>query len=423
MGRGVAPDAGTPAGGTAAPFFGLTPELLALQREVRTFSVERLRDRARELEWQSEPRDRVAWDLVEEASRRGWRTMGLPRAVGGRGASALELAILVEELGYGDMGFAVLIDQCLKVQRIVYGLSSGATRDRFLERFVEDPRCLLSICFTEPETGSDYIIDGADFRFATRAEQRPDGSWVLDGHKHFISNAPDAGLFCVFACTDPHRPAASGTSAFLVSAEDPGFEVAHVHEKMSQRGNNNGRLVFRNVLLPPDRLLGEAHSGYAGSRRILKESAITAGATTLGTARAAYELALEHARTRIQGGAKLFDHANVRCRLAEMYCELEAARSLIWRAAWAVEHDPAYDYRLGSAAKVQAAEVAVRTCLSAAELFGGLAVMYRECDVNKLLRDCLSFLHSDGAQDSHRLRIAAITEEVDGELSSRVSAK
>ena len=397
---------------SASPYFGLTPDLLELQREVRAFSTERLRDRARALEWEPEPRDRVAWDLLEEASARGWRTMGLPREAGGRGASALELAVLVAELAYGDMGFAVLIDQCLKVQRIVYALSSGAARERFLRHFVRDPRCLLSICFTEPEASSDYIIDTADFRFTTRAERRPDGSWVLNGHKHFISNAPDATVFCVFACTDPGRPAASGTSTFLVLAVDPGFEVTHVHEKMSQRGNNNGRLVFRDVVLPPDRLLGEAHHGYAGSRRILKESAITAGATTLGTARAAYELALEHARTRVQGGTTLFSHANVRCRLAEMYCELEAARSLVWRAAWAVEHDPDYDYRMSSAAKVHAAEVAMRTCLSAAEVFGGLAVMYRDCDVNKFLRDCLSFLHSDGAQDSHRLRIAAITEEL-----------
>ena len=400
--------------GAAAPFFGLTPELLELQAQARAFAVDRLRDRARALEWQPEPRDRVAWDLLEEASARGWRTMGLPPQAGGQGASALALAVLVEELAYGDMGFAVLIDQCLKVQRILYALAAGAARERFLDRFLSDPRCLLSICFTEPETGSDYIIDGGDFRFRTRAERRADGGWVLNGYKHFISNAPDADVFCVFACTDPQRPAAQGTSAFLVFREDPGFEVVKVHEKMSQRGNNNGGLRFTDVALGADRLLGEPHAGYAGSRRILKESAITAGATTLGSARAAYELALEHARTRVQGGAPLFAHANVRCRLAQMFCELEAARSLIWRAAWAVENDPDYDYRLGSAAKVNAAEVALRTCLSAAELFGGLAVMYRDCDVNKLLRDCLSFLHSDGAQDSHRLRIAAITDELLG---------
>jgi acyl-CoA dehydrogenase len=395
-----------------APFFGLSPELLTLQREVRAFSLDRLRDRARALEWEAVPRDRVAWDLLAEASERGWRTIGLPSEAGGSGASALALTVLVEELAYGDMGFAVLIDQCLKVQRILYELSSGAAREKFLERFLGDPLCLLSICFTEPETSSDYIIDGGEFRFQTRAEQQPDGSWILNGGKHYISNAPDAGIFCVFACTDDSLPAASGTSAFLLFADDPGFEVVHIHEKMSQRGNNNGRLRFDDVRLPADRLLGEAHAGYAGSRHILKESAITAGATTLGSARAAYELALEHARTRRQGGKLLFEHANVRCRLAEMYTELEAARSLIWRAAWAVENDPDYDFRLGSAAKVHAAEVAMRTCVSAAELFGGLSIMYRDCDVNKFLRDCMSFMHSDGAQDSHRLRIAAITEEM-----------
>jgi alkylation response protein AidB-like acyl-CoA dehydrogenase len=394
------------------PHFGLAPDLVALQAEVRAFAVQQLRPRALALEWLPDPRDRVAWDLVEKASARGWRTFGLPADEGGSGASALALCVLVEELSYGDMGFAVLLDQCLKVQRILSQLASGRAREMFLERFVSDPRCVLAICFTEPETSSDYIIDGPDFRFRTRAEQRPDGSWVLNGYKHYISNGADAGLYCVFACSDPSRPAASGTSAFLVAPDDPGFEIVGIHEKMSQRGNNNGALRFTDVVLAPDRVLGEPHSGYAGSRRILKESAITAGATALGTARAAYELALEHARTRAQGGAPLIEHANVGCRLADMYAELEAARSLIWRAAWAVEHDPGYDYRLGSAAKVVAADTAMRVALSAAELFGGLAIMYRDSAVNKCVRDCMSFLHSDGAQDSHRLRIAQMTRDL-----------
>ena len=161
-------------------------------------------------------------------------------------------------------------------------------------------------------------------------------------------------------------------------------------------------------MLPADRMLGEANSGYAGSRLILKESAITAGATTLGTAQAAHDMAVGHARERVQGGKPLIEHANVRCRLADMYCQLEAARSLIWRAAWAVEHDPNYDFKMSGAAKVFAAETSMRVALSAAETFGGLAIMYRDCGVNKCVRDCMSFLHSDGAQDSHRLRVGAM---------------
>jgi alkylation response protein AidB-like acyl-CoA dehydrogenase len=386
----------------------LSPRLEELRREVREWASTVLRPRAAELEWEPDPRDRVAWDLVEEASARGWRTFGLSEEDGGAGASALEIAVLIEELSYGDMGFAVLIDQCIKVQRIMAALAHGEARAMFLDRFVSDPRCLLAICFTEPQTSSDYIIDGPDYRFQTRAERRSDGTWLLNGYKRYISNGADAGIYCVFACTDARQAAARGTSAFLVLREDPGFEVEKVHEKMSQRGNNNGALRFTDLVLPANRLLGEVNSGYAGSRSILKESAITAGATTLGSAHAAYDMAVEHARDRVQGGGPIIHHKNIQVRLAEMFCELEAARSLIYRAAWAVESDPAYDYKLGSAAKVFAAEISMRVALAAAETFGALAIMYRDCGINKCVRDCMSFLHSDGAQDSHRLRIGAM---------------
>jgi acyl-CoA dehydrogenase len=390
------------------PRFGLTASQLELQAEARGFALEELRPRAAAIEWEPDPARRVAWDLVEEASRRGWRTIGLPREEGGGGASALDLCVLIEELAYGDMGFAVILDQSIKVQRILGRLATGETRRRFLDRFLGDPRCVLAICFTEPEVSSDYMIPVPDFRFGTRAERLSDGTWMLNGYKHYISNGADAGFYLVFACTDPRQPADQGTSAFLLEPGLSGFTVEKVHEKISQRTINNAALRFTDVVLEPWRLVGEAHRGYAGAREILKESAIEAGATTLGTARAAYEMAAAHAATRIQGGRPLAEHDNVACRLADMYTELEGARSLIWRAAWAVEHDPAYDYRLSSAAKLLAADVAVRVCLSAMEVHGGLAIMQRDSPVEKCMRDCLSFLHSDGAQDSHRLRIASL---------------
>jgi alkylation response protein AidB-like acyl-CoA dehydrogenase len=393
----------------AAPFFGLTAEQERLRDEVRRFAVEQVAPRARSREWTPDARQRVDWELVEEASRRGWRTLGLPPEDGGGGASALDICVLVEALAYGDMGFAVVLDQTLKVQRIVAELAGGEARERFIARFLDDPRCVLAICFTEPETGSDYIIPSASLCFRTHAERLPDGSWRLDGSKRFISNGADAGFYVVFACTDDTQAAASGTSAFLLEPGLNGFEVETIHEKISQRTINNATLRFDGVVLEPWRLLGEAHLGYSGARAILKESVIEAGATTLGTAHAAYDLAVAHAAERVQGGKPLIEHTNVACRLADMYVDLEAARSLIWRAAWTVENDPAYDFRLGSAAKLFAADAAVRVCLSAIEIFGGLAIMYKDSPVEKCLRDCLSFLHSDGAQDSHRLRIGDLT--------------
>src|SRR5438445_1225559 len=392
----------------AEPRFGLTPDQIELQAAARRFALDELRPRAGAMEWEPEPARRVAWDLVEAASLLGWRTIGLAREEGGGGASALDLCVLIEELAYGDMGFAVILDQTIKVQRILGRLAGDETRRRFLQRFLAEPRCVLAICFTEPETSSDYMIPVPGFRFRTRAEARTDGSWVLNGYKHYISNGADAGFYLVFACTDPDRPAEQGTTAFLLEPGLQGFTVEKVHEKISQRTINNAALRFADVVLEPWRVVGPPHLGYAGAREILKESAIEAGATTLGTARAAYEMAVEHAAGRVQGGRPLAEHANVACRLAEMYAELEAARSPISRAAWAVEHDPAYDYRLSGAAKLVAADVAVRVCLSAMEVLGGLAIMHGDSGVEKCLRDCLSFLHSDGAQDSHRLRIASL---------------
>jgi alkylation response protein AidB-like acyl-CoA dehydrogenase len=330
----------------------------------------------------------------------------------------LELCVLIEELARGDMGFAVLVDQTLKVQRILMRLAGGEALSCFLDGFLGDDRAVLAICFTEPETGSDYVIGSPGFRFTTAASQRPDGSWVLNGRKRFISNGADARFYLVFACTDPGAEAEHGTSAFLLEPGMPGFEVTEVHEKISQRTINNGALRFTDVVVDPWRLLGEPHKGYLGCREVLKESAIEAGATALGTAQAAYEMAVEHAGRRVQGGRPLIEHGSVAIRLARMFAGLEAARSLIWRAAWEAEHDPGYDYRLGSAAKAVAADTAIEVCLSAMEIHGGLAIMYQDCGVEKCLRDCLSFLHSDGAQDSHFLRIGELIRQ--GRAASRL---
>src|SRR5581483_2976243 len=130
----------------ASPFFGLTTEQERLRAEVRRFAVEQVAPRARVREWEPDARERVDWELVEEASRRGWRTLGLPREDGGGGASPLDICVLVEEL------------------------ADGEARKRFLARFVDDPRCVLAICFTEPETSSDYIIPSPALSLRTRAE-------------------------------------------------------------------------------------------------------------------------------------------------------------------------------------------------------------------------------------------------------------
>jgi acyl-CoA dehydrogenase len=379
-----------------------------LRAEAGAWARTVVRARAAELEWRARPRDRIPWDLLEEASRRGWRTLTVPRTHGGLEADPLTLCVLIEELAVGDMGLAVIVDQTLKVARIFSWLANESQQAAFFPGFVADPRQVLAICFTEPAHGSDYILDIPGFNFDTRAERAEGGGWILNGRKRFISNGADAGGYVVFATTDPARPAAEGTSAFWVPAGTPGLEVVRIHEKIGQRTINNAELAFDGVRLTEDQLLGDVDRGFTTAKVILRESAIEAGATALGTGQAAYELALEHAASRIQGGVPLIEHSNVAVRLSRMATRLEAARSLIRRAAREVG-EPGYDYRFGSMAKVYAAEVAVETALEAMEIHGGLALMMEECGVDKCLRDAVSFLHSDGAQDTHLLRVAALT--------------
>jgi alkylation response protein AidB-like acyl-CoA dehydrogenase len=404
-GRAVAvAEASRPGGGVA-----LSAEQEALRAEAGEWAREVLRPRAAELEWEADPRARVGWELLEEASRRGWRTMTVPERYGGADADPLTLCVLVEELTAGDMGLAVLIDQTLKVARIVSWLASPEQQDAFFPALVADPRAVLAICFTEPAHGSDYILDVPGFHFDTSARRDGDG-WILTGHKRFISNGADASFYVVFATTDPSKDAREGTSTFLVPRTAEGLEVVRIHEKIAQRTINNAEIRFNDIRLGPEALLGDVHHGYTSARQVLRESAIEAGATALGAGQAAYELALAHAATRVQGGRPLIEHANVGVRLARMATRLEAARSLVWRAAREVT-EPGYDHRFGSMCKVFAADVAVEVGLEAMEIHGGLAVMTRECGVDKFVRDAMSFLHSDGAQDSHLLRVAGLTRE------------
>ncbi|HEY8487410.1 MAG TPA: acyl-CoA dehydrogenase family protein [Limnochordales bacterium] len=384
--------------------FRLTPEQEQLQQKVRQFVREKVRPEAMERKWRPDARDRVPWDWVEELSRMGLRTLAVPREYGGGGASPLTLCVVAEELAAGDMGLACIFDQTWKITRVFSEMASREQKEWFFPRFCADHRFVLAICFTEPAHGSDYVIPyEGDWHFDTVARREGDG-WVLEGRKRFISNGADAGLYLVFAATDPSRPAPEGTSCFMVPRDTPGLRVVRIHEKISQRLINNAEIAFEGVRLPGSFLVGEEGRGLSSIAHVLRESAIEAGATALGTARAAYEAALEWAAGRVQGGRPILHHPNVQLALAEMATLLEAARCLIYRAAWAVEHQQPYDYKLSSMAKTFAAEAAFQVARRACELLGGSAIMM-EYPLQKYLRDVLSFLHSDGTQEAHRLRI------------------
>lgn len=412
---------------TTYPDFLLSPSQRALRHELRAFVDEAVKPvDFVDLEWRDDPHERVPWDLVEAAAERGFKALTVPEAFGGRDASPLTLTVAAEELARGDMGLAVILDQTWKIARIVDEMATGPVRERFFETLTADPRHVLAITLTEPATGSDYVIPQEGFQFDTTAERvgsdagaaaaEPDGDgWVLNGEKRYISNGADAGTYVVFAQTDPDAPAPSGATAFLVPADADGLSVTHVWEKLSQRTINNATVAFDDLYVPDDHVLGEVHRGVQRTGEVLKESAIEAGATTLGTARAAYEDAYAYAHERVQGGRPIVEHQAVATELADVATELQAARQLLWMAARAVEaQGDDYAYQYGHMAKVFAADTAVDVCRRSMELFGGAGIMFEtDRPMQKYLRDALSFLHSDGTQTAHRLSAIADIRERD----------
>lgn len=394
---------------TSYPDFMLSPEQRELRADLAAFVDEHVKPvDFTDLEWRDDPHDRVPWDLVEAAAERGFKDLTVPEEYGGRDASPLTLTMAAEELARGDMGLSVIMDQTWKIARIVDKMAGEAVREAFFEELVSDPRHVLAITLTEPSTGSDYVIPHEGFQFDTTAERDGEG-WVIDGAKRYISNGADAKTYVVFAQTDPDSPAPSGATAFLVPSDAEGLSVTHVWEKLSQRTINNATVEFSDCFVPDEYVLGEVNRGVERTGEVLKESAIEAGATTLGTARAAYEDAYAYAHERVQGGKPIVEHQSVAIDLAEMATELQAARQLLWMAARAVEEQGEdYDYQYGHMAKVFAADTAVDVCQRSMELFGGAGIMFEtERPMQKYLRDALSFLHSDGTQRAHKLSAIA----------------
>lgn len=384
-------------------------ELVRIARRFRADVIEPLRPHERE--WLDAPEDRFPWEAVEEGSRLGLRTLAAPQEYGGGGASVHTLCHVVAELARGDMGVAVVFDQVYKVTHAIAGQATKEQADWFFPQFVKDDRFLLAAASTEASNATNkylsrHLTDLYDYTptFESRAERDGD-EWVLNGRKVLPSLGSTASLVVVRLETEPGKGIHDGSSAFLVPSDTAGFAVEHVWDKIGQRLVDNAVISLTDVRVPDWFLLGDRGAAFAqGTTSVLRGTNAEAAATTLGTARAAYEAALAYAHDRVQGGRPIVEHQLVGDMLARMSTSLEASWSLVEKAAIAMDEGRASAAVLGSQAKAFAADAAVDVAMKAMEIFGGYGYM-RDNPVQKHLRDCLSFLHSDGTQQMHRMRI------------------
>lgn len=394
----------TARGQTMEEFFVETEEQRAILDSVRRFVAEEVTPRAAALDAETDPAKGFSWEIVEAADRMGLRTMTLSEKYGGMGIDGLTTAMVVEELGRGDLGISVVFAQTFKIAQIMEKALNEEQKARTLVPFRDDPRAILSIALTEPENASNYLIPYPG-SFTTRA-RKVDGGWIANGMKHFISNSNRSRFFLIFMQTDPAKTFADGASCFLLERGHPGFTVGRVHDKMGERLANNSELIFTDCFIPDANLVGEAHRGLKTLGAFMPSSNAYAGASILGVAVACYEKSLEWAQTRVQGGRKLIEHDGIRAQLAEMKMLIDASRSYIHRAAWLSEHqDRGWDRTLGALPKVMASQAAWQIATWTLEIHGGHGYM-KEAGIEKLVRDAAAFLHSDGVNRTLLLRAA-----------------
>lgn len=385
--------------------FSLTEKQLTWQLKARKFVENVIKPEALQRDRIPKAKDRIPWDWIKLADAEGFRTMGVPKKFGGSEESILTMCIVGEELGVGDLGFAVIMDQCWKMAHLFKDAMSEHQQNKYIPEFVKDPIATTAIGISEPGIGSDHqgYYDHQDIDMITKAHKEGD-EYVLNGTKHYISNGCMAKLYFITARTDLTKPLSESGAVFIVPSNTPGFRPDFFHEKSSQRLATNGcfhlencRIPAKNILLGEGKLI-ELRSKY------MPGSKAEAAATVLGVGRAAYEYALNYAKNRKQGGQMIIEHQAVSLMIAKMVMLLDGARLQIWKAAWLADnHHP--DARIqGLISKVKASEAAFEVCTLATEILGGAGIMY-DHPIEKYLRDATSFLHSDGTNQICSLRI------------------
>jgi alkylation response protein AidB-like acyl-CoA dehydrogenase len=359
-------------------------------------------------EWLMDPDARLAPEILEGADRLGLRTLGVPEEFGGveldKATEVRTFAIIAEEIARGDSGLADKLVQNWKVSVLLRHFAPRHLQEKWFARLVEDPQFLLAHCLTEPRGASDRWLPYNVPEAAMQTRAVRDGSdWVINGRKQFISNGYDAGLYVVYANTDPAVGMLQGTSSFLVPRNTPGLTVARCNETVGCRFMNNGEIVFEDCRVPADHLLVESDAlGKAGV--YFRPGKIIQAAKNLGVGVAALERTADYVQTYVQGGRVIIKHQAVALRLADMATRVEAVRALVTRAATAVDEGQPEADALCNMVKVFASEEILKVVQHAMELHGGNGSML-DFGIEKLFRDASIFLHMDATADISRFKI------------------
>ena len=330
------------------------------------------------------------WPVVKKAQELGFTALIVPEEFGGMGLNIFEECLVSEELAWGCAGIrtSILISGLGILPILIAG--SHAQKQDYCGRIVDGQ--LAAYCLTEPEAGSDVI--------AIRTEARREGDhYILNGNKTFITGATVADFFTVFAITDRSKGYRC-MSCFIVDRDWEGVSVGKPFKKMGQNASDTAEVIFDNVKVPISHMVSEEGEGFMIAMKVFDESRPSVASGAVGVARRALEEAINYAKTRQSMGKYIWQHQAVGHMIADMAMEVEAARLLVWKSAWAVDAG-VRNTTAAAYAKAYAADMAMRVTTNAVQVFGGYGYM-AEYPVEKLMRDIKIFQIYEGTSQIQR---------------------
>jgi acyl-CoA dehydrogenase len=371
--------------------FSLTEEQRQLRELAHDFAANEIRPAAAHHDQTGEfPRDivRKAWEL-------GLLNTHIPEAHGGLGLGVLEGCLIAEETAWGCTGIGTAMEANSLAEAPLIVAGTDEQKQRWLAPMTAEFR-LAAYCVTEPDAGSDV----AGIKTLAR---RAGDAYVLAGEKMWITNGGVADWYFVLALTDPaqrHR----GMSAFIVPRDAPGITIGKKEKNLGQRASDTRSIRFDDVEVSAADRLGREGDGFKIAMSAFDHTRPVVSAAAVGLARAAMEHAVEYAKQRTSMGVPIAKHQAIAFMIADMAKDIEAARLLVWLAAWTIDQGRR-NTREAACAKCFAADTAMRVALDAVQVFGGYG-FNAEYPVEKLMRDAKVFQIYEGTSQIQRLIIA-----------------
>jgi len=375
--------------------FGLTAEQEMVVKTVRGFVERELYPLEPEVERTGQVPTDVGREIQRKVKALGFYAPNIPEKYGGGGLDNVTFALLERELGRTSWALHVWWGRPSNI----LCACSEEQKPRYLAPAVSGEK-IDALAISEPDAGSDV-------RGMKCTARKVGGDWVINGTKHFISHADVADFTILFASTGDEQVGTQPKkriTCFLVDRGTPGFDVRPGYQSVSYRGYNNSILTFDDCRVPASQVLGEEGQGFEMANTWLRSTRLSVAATSVGKARRAFDLALNHAARRRQFGSPIGKFQGVSFQLADMITEIDAAEYLTLAAAWRLDQGLHADREIAQA-KLYASEMEARVTDRAIQIFGGMGMM-SELPLERMWRDARVDRIWDGTSEIQRHIIA-----------------